>query len=401
MTLSTEKKDNLFNRISRSHLYWGRKPTSGLFKVLESIKPGDIFLDPFCGGGTPAIAALSRGARVIASDLNPMAVFLSKVIIQPISVLALKEAFESVRVDVADSILQNYTIFCPRCQERLSFDYLKWNNQDGEVIPEAVKIRCDHCGSNELIPLSKNEISMQLQSATMQPQFWFPQDPIRSQRKTGVEFFHELFTGRNLTSLAQLYHAIDKISLVRCRETMQYVFTAMLYNCSSMQAFSERRPCSSPGWTAPGFYLPRLSQEKNVWNAFENRFKAVLESKQIVNSLLCSVRFSTSLKEFENSSDDIYLYQVDSSRFLFPGKSDIAHIFLDPPIDDIDYPGLSEFWGSWLCMDSDIQDTWNPGAVSVEDNGERLLKLLIRIRENTGSSCLITRACRSNGSPAC
>ena len=393
MALSTEKKVNLFNSISRSHLYWGRKPTSGLFKVLESIKPGDIFLDPFCGGGTPTIAALSRGARVIASDLNPMAVFLSKVIIQPIHVFALKEAFESIRADVADSILQNYTISCPRCQESISFDYLKWNNQDGEVIPEAVKIRCDHCGSNEFILLSKDEINIQLQSATMRPQFWFPRNAIRSARKTNVEFFHELFTGRNLTSLAQLYHAIEKVSPVRCRETIQYVFTSMLYSCSTMQMFSQKWPSSSRGWTAPRFYVPLMRQEKNVWKAFENRFKTVLNSKKIMNSICKFVQISDSMDKFESSDDKLYISEKDCLKFLFPKRLDVTHVFLDPPYnDDIDYMGFSEFWSSWLGMASDIQAAWRPGIISVEDNAERLFKLLMRIRENTTSSCSVTLA---------
>ena len=107
----SKQENNLFYHISHSHLYWGRKPISGLSRVLEGLKPGDIFLDPFCGGGTSILTALGKGARVIASDLNPMAVFLSKALIQPISVFALKEAFKTIRDDVSDSILENKTIF--------------------------------------------------------------------------------------------------------------------------------------------------------------------------------------------------------------------------------------------------------------------------------------------------
>ena len=167
----SKQENNLFYHISHSHLYWGRKPTSGLSRVLEGLKTGDIFLDPFCGGGSAIVTALNQGARVIASDLNPMAVFLSKVLIQTISVFALKEAFESIRNDVADSIIENYTIICPKCRKEISFDYLKWNSQNGEEIPEAVKVKCSYCGSNELTPLSKDEIKRQLQLSAIQPKF--------------------------------------------------------------------------------------------------------------------------------------------------------------------------------------------------------------------------------------
>ena len=390
---SKQKNNNLFNSISRSHLYWGRKPISGLSRVLEGLKPGDIFLDPFCGGGTTIVTALGKGARVIASDLNPMAVFLSKVLIQPISVFALKEAFKAIRDDVSDSILENYTIPCPKCRRQISFDYLKWNSQNGEGMPEAAKIKCNYCSLKDLCRLSKDEINRQLKLSAIQPKLWFPKAPIRSQRKTKVEFFHELFTGRNLTSLSELWHAIEKIPSARCKDALKYVFTAMLYSCSSMQMFSEKWPSSSRGWTALRFYLPSIRQEKNVWQAFENRFKTVLMAKEKINPICKFVRISDSMDNFESSDDNVFIYEEDFSEFSFPKNIDVNHVFLDPPYnDDIDYMGFSEFWTSWLGLASDIQTGWHPGTISIEENAERLYRLLLRIKENTPSSCLTTLA---------
>jgi len=232
-----------------------------------------------------------------------------------------------------------------------------------------------------------------LQLAAIQPKLWFPKEPIRSHRKTKVKFFYELFTGRNLASLSELWHAIEKVSSVRCREMLQYVFTAMLYSCSKMQMFSERRPSSSRGWTAPRFYLPLVRQEKNVWQAFENRFKTVLNCKEIMNSTCRFIRISDSMEEFESSDDNACIYEADFSKFSFPKKLNITHVFLDPPYnDDIDYMGFSEFWTCWLGMASDIESGWHPGIISVKENSKRLLRLLLRIRQNTTSSCLVTLA---------
>ena len=83
----------LFNSISRTHSYWGRNPLTGLLEIFKDVKEGDVVVNPFCGGGTPVLAALLQGARVIAGDLNPMAVFLTKVLIRPISISALLRAF--------------------------------------------------------------------------------------------------------------------------------------------------------------------------------------------------------------------------------------------------------------------------------------------------------------------
>jgi DNA modification methylase len=40
-------------------------------------EPGDLILDPFCGGGTTAIEALSNGRKIICSDINKLAIFLT------------------------------------------------------------------------------------------------------------------------------------------------------------------------------------------------------------------------------------------------------------------------------------------------------------------------------------
>ena len=363
-------------------------------KILRVLEPIDLFLDPFCGAGTPSVTALHLGARVLASDLNPIAVFLTKVLIQPISLFSLEQSFETLRDNVAENILGKYTILCPKCRKEVYFDYLKWNCIEGNDMPEAVKVTCKHCGFNDLHPLTKNEIKRQIACSEIQPKYWFPKNRIHTQRKTKASFFYELFTGRNLAMLTELYHAIEKISSPRCRDVFNYVFTAMLYSCSSMQMFSNKSPSSSRGWTAPRFYLPSARKEKNVWKTFETRFfKTVLPCKGQLNYSLGSLRISNSLQEFENSNDAAYVHQADFLSFPFPKKLRLSHIFLDPPYnDDVDYLGFSEFWSSWLHLKSSEQAGWHPGKMTNEQNADQMRKLLQRIRNNTDHSCKIILA---------
>ena len=42
-------------------------------------KPGDVVLDPYMGGGTTILEAMTQGRRAIGSDLNELAVFISRV----------------------------------------------------------------------------------------------------------------------------------------------------------------------------------------------------------------------------------------------------------------------------------------------------------------------------------
>ena len=49
-------------------------------------KPGDFVLDPFCGGGTTLVEALSLGRRAAGMDVSSLAVFLARTKTTPISV---------------------------------------------------------------------------------------------------------------------------------------------------------------------------------------------------------------------------------------------------------------------------------------------------------------------------
>jgi DNA methylase len=49
-------------------------------------KPGDLVLDPFCGGGTTLVEALSLGRRTIGIDINSLATFLTRAKTTPLSI---------------------------------------------------------------------------------------------------------------------------------------------------------------------------------------------------------------------------------------------------------------------------------------------------------------------------
>ena len=394
MIFPRQLDDKFFYHIARSHMYWGRKDINGLCNIFSEtkLKTGDVFLDPFCGGGSAVIAAICQGARVIASDVNPMAAFLTKVLVQPINIFDLQAAFEKVKTSVSEKIQEKYTISCPSCNKITSFDFLKWSRRDGHDSPVDVKVNCSLCGSTRFVPLSNKESNRQLQAVNLQPEFWFPKNKICSRRKIRYTYFHELFTSRNLSSLAELLHTIDTVTWGPHKELLQYVFTSMLYSCSSMQMISKDRP-TSRGWTALRFYMPDDRQEKNVWKAFEKRFTTVLNCKKKTNDKLEFVRVSDSLEQFVDSDATVNIREGDFLNLHFPTDLEIDHVFLDPPYkDDIDYLGFSEFWGSWLKMKFNHQTGWNSGVFSDEENVFKFKEILLRIKEMTSSHCNITLA---------
>jgi dihydroorotate dehydrogenase electron transfer subunit len=371
-------------------MYWGSKPITDLLNIFEQIQGGDIILDPFCGGGNPTVAALIKGARVIACDLNPMAVFLTKVLIRPINLASLKSAFEDVDVMVSCNILEKYTIMCPHCKNVAIIKSLVWVNENvNESRPEAAQIDCRRCGQT-FFKLSSSEVKRQLELSQIRPNFWFPRNRIHTTRKPRVVHHYELFTGRNLSMLAELIHAIKKVPSQNLQDALLYVFTAMLYNCSSMQMFSEKELSSSRGWTALRFYIPPKRREVNVWHAFERRFDKLMNCKRELNRLIPGVRITDSAGDFFLKNYEAFIYKADAFDLIRQFGERANFVFLDPPyIDDIDYFGFSEFWGSWLEMHFDFELEWHPKRVKSD---ERLRKLLMLLSEVTSQSCDICLA---------
>lgn len=61
------------------HTYPARLHPMLCRRVLERFaRPGDHVLDPFCGGGTTVLEALVRGCRAIGTDINPIALRITK-----------------------------------------------------------------------------------------------------------------------------------------------------------------------------------------------------------------------------------------------------------------------------------------------------------------------------------
>lgn len=63
--------------------------------ALETVPAGSTILDPMCGGGTVVLAAALKGHRVIASDIDPLAILISKMSVMPGTVA---ETFDATRI---------------------------------------------------------------------------------------------------------------------------------------------------------------------------------------------------------------------------------------------------------------------------------------------------------------
>lgn len=98
------------------HTYWSKKPHGAIQQyVSHYTKPGDMVLDPFCGSGGTALAALMEGCKAIAIDRSPAATFIAKNYCTPVEVEELQKAIDDLEAKVQSEINWLYETRCDRC----------------------------------------------------------------------------------------------------------------------------------------------------------------------------------------------------------------------------------------------------------------------------------------------
>jgi len=100
---------------------------------------GKIVLDPMMGGGTTVIEALRFGCKIIAQDLNPVAWFLVKKMVEPVDIEELKKVFKKLENKVANEIKKYYRTICPKCLAK----YTKTKNKNTADIIKDILIKLE------------------------------------------------------------------------------------------------------------------------------------------------------------------------------------------------------------------------------------------------------------------
>jgi DNA modification methylase len=118
--ITTTKATAIYNM----HTYWSKKPHDAIRQYIRHYtQPGDIVLDPLCGSGGTALAALMEGRAAIAIDLSPAATFITKNYCTPVDVDELQRAFEELQAKVKPEIDWLYETRCDRCDGRATTAY--------------------------------------------------------------------------------------------------------------------------------------------------------------------------------------------------------------------------------------------------------------------------------------
>lgn len=328
------------------HKFWARRPWK-LFRklILEFTKPGDIILDPFAGGGVTLVEGLIARRKVIAVDLNPLAVKIMKHEVEPLDVASFKEAIRRLSSAMEPLATKLYAVRCPKCGGDAVAIWTEYETQSRK--PLRTYYACSSCGSKDV----KTPESGDLPEVPSLPPYERveipPGDKTGDLIKRGIRFFDELFTKRNLYMVLKIKEEIEKLDLPPDSNLKSFLLFTLSSTLKWASIMSHLRGSVVEGWALHAYWVYPRFLEINVWRQFLNRAQAVIRGKEFTNKRVGG--YAKEARTFDELKHDAsyMILQADSRRLNLPSES-VDAVITDPPYgDNVNYAELADYF-LWL-----------------------------------------------------
>ncbi len=394
--IETTKNSPIF-KMHGYHL--GKKPHDAVQAYINHYTtPGDLVLDPFCGSGSTALAALILGRRAIAVDASPAATFITRFYLSRCDPEDLERRFHRMCRSVSRETEHLYRTTCHRCGSPATIHYVIYSNlYHCPVCGRRVSLYeaslhtppgCPHCSSDSSVrgaitsslPIVGNEpVAVNFSCA----------GPCRPRRITrscaGPDGDAEAFREIDLARIEELERAPipypvperymmdvtdptkpwgDEWRPSRNFRTVSDLFTyrnlyalSALFHAaggdedlrailtSGMWAVSKKaQHLSAGGGYIPGNWaLPPMSKQRNVLESLSKVFTRTLKAKRTLARRL-------------RSQDACISTQSARSLAEIPSDS-VDYVFTDPPYGgSVQYAELNFIWEAWLGCNTDWRD---------------------------------------------
>lgn len=347
------------------HRWWARKPHNVVAEYITHYsKEGEIVIDPFCGSGVTLAEALRLKRKAIGVDLNPMAIFLTRITVQYAKLNDLQNAFNRIEFATRDQIEKLYETKCPKCKAMARTLATIWNRDKNT--PIELRLECPQCDKKYRKPPDQSDLRKLQEIEAQQIPYWYPKDALKYNGQDFKEGTHlagfstvaSLFTKRALTALSILYNAIERLDVPQdIRDFMKFTFTSRSHIASRMAPVAKPSPRShwtedsaTSFWAQHRYWIPPIYMESNAWMLFESGFKGpqgLLRGKEESNQVIGKPTEANTFSDLTGSS---YMVLNKSALSLeeVPDSS-IDYCFTDPPYGgSIQYFELCTMWLAWL-----------------------------------------------------
>ena len=299
------------------HPYFTRRPYNVVRQyVLHYSHEGDVVLDPFGGSGVTAVEAFLENRVGVQNDINPLANFIAK------GVAGLEQG-------TLAEYKQSLSFVQARCAERLK----KIQGTTDKGLP----------AFRRKLPLPPN---------------------IPLPTSSDVPTYHELFSPRQLISLAVLKQAIDQVPSKPGRAAMLLAWSASLGKLNRTFLSAEGRAESRGGSSIFSIYRYKIAKkpvELAPWETFKERAQNVIAAK-------CEIDKHVEIKRKTGKWIGKFgCYELDVEQLSEQFSGAVDYIFTDPPYGGhISYLDLSTLWNSWLGIMPSSQERRNELIVGGE-----------------------------------
>jgi putative DNA methylase len=380
--------------VYRMHRYFARRPHNVISALIEHYsRPGDVILDPFCGGGTTVVEGLRLHRKVIGVDLNPMATLITLCEVMNLDPEEVGSTLRHIAEATRQEINVLYQVPCPECGAEATTNWAKWSVTyicphcaHPTVAAEAEKVgpgkyqcanceqefrvtnlprkadrmlhqhvSCLACGFEGIKQATEEDVrrcldwERRFDSIVEQEGLWYPQQmmpfdyELRKPNNLVCERFGDFFSRRNLIALARLRRRIHTLTDPKMGYFLMHVFSSVV-DWTNRMVTDERH-----GWALHAYWLPDIYCENNVWNILRRRAKWAVRGKRYSQEEIGE--YFTEAQ----SADDIlqgnatcWLLTQSSTSLPLPDRS-VDTVITDPPYGgNVQYSELTSFWAVWL-----------------------------------------------------
>ena len=280
------------------HPYYTKQPSNVVGEYIRHFCPENgLVVDPFCGSGVTAIEALTNRRCTICIDLDPLAVFITRMTcLAPVDLNAYWEAYRQVE-------------------------------QEMKPIVEFVR-------KAPLKELDDYELKE-----------WYPKG-VKLPSNADRGYVEDLFGRAQLISLAHLHSVIIKILNEQARELLLFAFSGVLARASITYGIDPRHAGGGDSgiFRVYRYWVPPKPDYRDVWDLFATRARLVANAKKRSNTLFGDfVREGKTFNVHCDSAENLLKY-VDGGT--------VDYIYTDPPYGaHIAYLDLGTMWHAWLGFD--------------------------------------------------
>ncbi len=384
----------------------GKKPFDAIQSYIEHYtEPGDLILDPFCGSGSTAVAALVKGRKSLSIDLSPAATFITRFYITPTDTISLQKRFDSMVSKAAEEMEFLFSTKCHRCNGPATIHYVIYSNEyecprclSSVTLFEASQFSppiCPHCFEGRrveepissklavkgVIPVAVNYSCLrnckpkratrsisgspkerdafksidlkqiaEIENRTISHPY--PQQFMMNVTDPEIPWGDEWRPSRNFRKVADLFTYRNLWAVAALMDAAGNDLDLRAVITSGMFAISRKaQHLDGGGGYIPGNWaLPPMSKQRNVVDSLRKVFNKTCEAKRFLADSL-------------SSTDAIISTQTATDLSNIPSES-IDYIFTDPPYGGaVQYAELNFLWESWLGLNT----KWNEQEIIVNE----------------------------------